>query len=44
MTDSEKGKISLYPLGTNSVVKDLGKFRGPWEDEGLERVGSGSYR
>ena len=33
MTNGEKGQISLCPLGTNSTVKDLGKPRGPWEDE-----------
>lgn len=37
MTDGKKGQISLCPLGTNSVVKDLGKSRGPWEDKGMGR-------
>jgi hypothetical protein len=34
MTDSEKGKISLCPLGTNSVVKDLGNSEAPGKTRG----------
>ena len=39
-----KGEDLPLSFGNQLCCEGFRKFRGPWEDEGLERVGSGSYR